>query len=427
MIDSGHRTILHVDMDAFFVAVEVRRRPELAGLAVVVGGTGRRGVVAAASYEARRYGVHSAMPSEQARRQCPHAVVLPGDHALYSEVSREVFEIFRAFTPLVEPIALDEAFLDVTGAQRLFGRGREIGEQVRARVAAQLGLACSVGVAPVKMIAKLASEAAKPKAAPSGISPGLGVVVVEPGHELAFLHPLPVQSLWGVGPATLERLRRLGVATVGDLAAIPESVLVASLGRANGRHLHELAHGIDDRPVVPDRDPKSVGHEQTFAEDLYDAPSLEREIVRMSDAVATRLRASGLAARTVTLKVRFGSFQTITRAASVAEPVDGGSAIAAAAKGLLAGVDPSSGVRLLGVSASNLGARTGHQLSFDDAGGEGWDEATRAVDEIRTRFGAEAIGPATLVDRSGLRLTRRGLQQWGPDLEERRVGDEADD
>src|SRR5262249_3683577 len=221
-------------------------------------------VVAAASYEARRYGVHSAMPSVRARRLCPDAVFLAGDFAAYEQASREVHDVLRSYTPLVEGIALDEAFLDVTGALRLFGTALEIAAAIRARISNELALSCSVGVAPTKLLAKLASEAAKPKASPSGTTPGAGVVQVEPGEELAFLHPLRVQALWGVGRATLERLRRLGVKTVGDLAAVSEATLVHTLGKANGRHLHRLAEGIDERPVEPDRAVKSIGHEQTF-------------------------------------------------------------------------------------------------------------------------------------------------------------------
>jgi DNA polymerase-4 len=402
-------------MDAFYVGVEVRRRPDLSGLPVVVGGTGPRGVVAAASYEARRFGVHSAMPSMRARRLCPDAIFLAGDFAAYEAASRDVHEIFRSFTPLVEGIALDEAFLDVSGAQRLFGSGADIAAAIRQRVRDELDLSCSVGVAPTKLIAKLASVAAKPKAGPFGVVPGPGVVVVAPGAELAFLHPLPVQALWGVGPATLQRLRRFGVVTIGDLAALPEANLVHALGKANGRHLHRLAQAVDDRAVEPDRPVKSIGHEQTFGRDVYDADELALEVVRMADAVAARLRRHELAGRTVTLKVRFSTFATITRSSTVPDPVDAGPAIATVARGLLAGVDPAAGVRLLGVAVSGLGPQAGHQLTLgDDAS---WDTAARAVDEVRDRFGPAAIGPASLVDADGLRLTRRGRQQWGPDEE----------
>jgi len=412
---AGPRTILHVDMDAFFVAVEVRRRPELRGKPVIVGGTGARGVVAAASYEARRYGVHSAMPSVRAQRLCPQAVFLPGDHAHYETVSLDVHRIFGTFTPLVEGIALDEAFLDVTGSRRLLGTGEEIAHHLRDRVQRELDLSCSVGVAPVKLLAKLASEAAKPRATPAGIEPGRGVVVVAPGEELAFLHPHPVQALWGVGPKTLERLQRLGVTTVGDLAALPLEAVTRLLGRANGRHLHELSLAVDPRPVIPDRAVKSVGHEQTFASDRHDHAACAVELVRMADAVAARLRAHDLAGRTVSIKVRFNDFATITRSVTVAEALSSGPAIADAAHGLLAGVDVTPGVRLLGVSVSQLQVHAAHQLSFDDAGEGDWDGASRTVDDIRRRFGAEAIGPASLVSPGGLHLARRGQQQWGPD------------
>ncbi|MBP7890568.1 MAG: DNA polymerase IV, partial [Ilumatobacteraceae bacterium] len=252
------RTILHVDMDAFYVSVELRKRPDLRGQPVVVGGTGSRGVIAAASYEARRFGLHSAMPSTRARRLCPHVVFLPGDHELYAQVSAEVHEIFQSVTPFIEPLALDEAFLDVTGALRLFGSGVQIAHHVRDQVWRQLQLRCSVGVAPSKFLAKLASVAAKPRATPQGVVEGAGVWEVRPGEELSFLHPLAVKSLWGVGPATLERLERLGVRTVGDLAQLEEAALVAAVGKAHGGHLHRLAWAIDDRSVEVDRAMRSI-------------------------------------------------------------------------------------------------------------------------------------------------------------------------
>ncbi|HEX7095294.1 MAG TPA: DNA polymerase IV [Acidimicrobiales bacterium] len=407
--------ILHVDMDAFYASVELLRRPELRGKPVVVGGSGNRGVVAAASYEARAYGIHSAMPSVRAQRLCPHAVFLPGDYDHYAQVSARVMAIFRSFTPLVEPLSLDEAFLDVRGARRAFGPPEVIARRIRQQVLEQERLTCSVGVAPNKFLAKLASEAAKPRASRNGPVEGAGVTVVREGEELAFLHPLPVQALWGVGPATLARLQRLGVRTVGDLAAIPLENLRASVGDAAGRHLHALAHGRDDRPVVVDQRPKSIGHEETYEHDLHDLAAIEVEIVRLADAVAGRLRRAALAGRTVAVKVRFSDFATITRQTTLPDPVDSGQAIAASAKALVAAVDPTPGVRLLGVSVSGLTDEAVRQLTFDDVATPQWDELDETIDAIRARFGPRAIGPAALVGRDGLRVKRRGDQQWGPD------------
>jgi DNA polymerase-4 len=413
------RCIVHVDMDAFFVSVELLDRPELRGRPVVVGGTGERGVVAAASYEARAYGVHSAMPSVRARRLCPQAVFLAGRHDRYAEVSTTVMAVFRSFTPLVEPLSLDEAFLDVTGARRLHGDGPTIAAAIRRRVAEETGLTCSVGVAPVKFVAKLATEAAKPRPSPTGPRPGRGVAVVPVEGVQAFLRPLPVQALWGVGPATLARLGRLGVATVGELADLPVDVVVRTLGDAQGRHLHALANGVDERAVEPERRAKSVGHEETFARDRSDRAGLEAELVRYADAVAGRLRASAVTARTVVVKVRFGDFRTITRSVTLATPTATAHDLAAAGRTLLEAVDVGQGVRLLGLTAAGLATGTSQQLSFDDAGGDGradvWPDAERAVDRIRERFGGGAIGPAAIVGDGGLRVKRRGEQQWGPD------------
>ncbi|HTH05484.1 MAG TPA: DNA polymerase IV [Ilumatobacteraceae bacterium] len=419
---STTRTILHVDMDAFFVSVELLRRPELRGLPVVVGGTGPRGVVAAASYEARRYGVFSAMPSSRARRLCPDAVFLSGDHAHYGEVSTALHEVFETVTPFIEPLSLDEAFLDVTGSVRLLGDGVAIAQRLRADVRERTGLGCSVGVASNKFIAKLASEAAKPQAGPDGVREGKGVVEVRPGDELAFLHPLPVTALWGVGPATLEKLDRIGVRTVRDLAQLDESVLVGSVGRVHGQHLHRLAHARDDRPVDVDRATKSIGHEETFAADRYTHDELRRELVRLADAVAARLRAHGVGARTLSLKVRFAGFQTVTRSVTVPAPVDTAHALRTALEPLLVALDPTLGVRLLGVSTSNFGMPA-EQLALGIDSPEArsaeeaaeWQAAEHAVDEIRERFGRTAIGPASAVDATGLRLVRKGAQQWGPD------------
>lgn len=401
-------------MDAFFASVELLRHPELRGQPIIVGGSGDRGVVAAASYEARHFGIYSAMPSTRARRLCPHAVFLPGDHHHYGEVSERVMTIFRSFTPLVEPISLDEAFLDVTGALRLLGAAPDIAAAIRTRVQAEEGLTCSVGVAPNKFLAKLASEAAKPTASRQGPVPGLGVKVIESGEELAFLHPLPVQALWGVGPKTLDKLRSRGIEKVADLADLSEDEAAMFLGNANGRHLHRLSRAIDDRAVVPELQPKSVGHEETFARDHTELDTLQREAVRMADAVAQRLRNHRLSGRTVTIKVRFHDFRTITRSVTLTAAVDTGPTIARAAKELLDDIDPSSGVRLLGVSVSNLADDAARQLSLEEVEHPGWDDASKAVDDIRHRFGDDAIVPATLRGPEGIRVKRRGDQQWGP-------------
>jgi len=406
--------ILHVDMDAFYASVELLRHPELRGTPVVVGGSGERGVVAAASYEARAFGIHSAMPSVRARRLCPHATFLPGDHQHYGEVSARVMAIFADVTPLVEPLSLDEAFLDVAGAVRLFGPPPAIARFIRERVLDEEHLTCSVGVAPNKFLAKLASEAAKPRVTPQGIEPGPGVLVVPPGGELDFLHPLPARALWGVGPQTQKVLDRLGIRTVADLAGFPEDSLTRALGQAHGRHLWRLARGIDDRPVVPDQRAKSISHEETFARDLTDPERLRVEAVRMADAVAARLRAHGISGRTVTVKARFHDFRTITRSVTLPSVVDTGPDVVRAASELLDRIDPTPGVRLLGVHVSQLADGSARQLSLDDVEAPSWDDATGAIDAIRARYGADAIVPASLAGAEGIRVKKRGDQQWGP-------------
>jgi DNA polymerase-4 len=433
--------ILHVDMDAFFASVEVLDDPSLAGLPVIVGGSGSRGVVAACTYEARRYGVHSAMPSVVARRLCPTAVFVEGRFHRYVEESRRLHAIFEAVTPLVEGIALDEAFLDVTGARHLLGDGPAIAASIRTRVAEELGLSCSVGVARSKLMAKLASKAAKPVADRHGITQGRGVVVVPAEEELSFLHPLPVRALWGVGPVTGRRLDALGISTVGDLAALPPGALERYLGTSLGSHLAALARADDPRPVVVDQPAKSIGHEETFAVDIRDPRELHRRLLRMVDASATNLRGAGLACRTVTVKVRFADFRQITRSHSTRAPIDTARAIATVAGALLDSVDVAPGVRLLGVSLTGLaGSDEGVQLSLDlgaDAvapGGPGagpaagpdavvdqveraqatWTAVTTAVDAIRARYGGSSVGPASLVASDGLRIRRRGEAQWGP-------------
>ncbi len=382
-------SILHCDLDAFFASVEQIHDPALVGRPVIVGGLGARGVVAAASYEARRFGVRSAMPMARARRACPDGVFLAPRFDAYRDASRAVMAVFGSYTSLVEPIALDEAFLDVSGSRRRFGTGPEIAAAVRARVRAETGLTVSVGVATTKFVAKLASDRSKPD----------GLLVVPAGTETAFLHPLPVEALWGVGPATLRRLTALGVRTVGDLAALGEATLVAALGSARGRHLHALAHNRDDRAVVPERAAKSVGHEETFAEDHRDRAVLAREVARLADRVAARLRSGGQVARTVHLKVRFADFRTVTRARTLPRPTDLAAEITATAQALLGEVDPAPGVRLLGVSVSGLGADT-RPLTLDlDGAGAGPGGPRRAaleasLDAVRDRFGPDSVGPA---------------------------------
>jgi DNA polymerase IV len=404
--------ILHVDMDAFFVSVELIDNPELRGKPVIVGGSGERGVVAAASYEARAYGVHSAMPSVRAKRLCPHAIFVRGRHERYAEVSGKIFEIFRDVTPLVEGISLDEAFLDVRGSRRLLGDAPTIAHHIRARVQQEQGITCSVGVAPRKLTAKLASEAAKPKASLKGPVPGAEVFVVTEEEELAFLHAHPIGALWGVGPATKKRLERLAVRTVGDLAALSEQAVIGALGNAAGRHLWALAWARDERAVEPDLPVKSIGHEETFAKDHFTHDSLDPELVRMSDSVANRLRKAGVAGRTVHVKVKYSDFNLITRSETVASPIDEGPVILRVARRLLAQVDPSPGVRLLGVSLSQLDDGSVRQLSLDDVGGQQWGPATEAIDAIRQRFGDDAILPAAMTGRG---TKKRGEQQWGPD------------
>jgi DNA polymerase-4 len=397
-------TILHVDLDAFYASVEQLADPSLRGRPVVVGGLGRRGVVAAASYEARRYGIHSAMPMGRARRACPDAVFLAPRFDAYGEASRNVMAILRDVTPLVEPIALDEAFLDVAGARRLHGTAPDVAAALRRRIHTETGLTASVGVATTKHVAKLASEEAKPD----------GMVVIEAGTELAFLHPLDVGRLWGVGPATRRRLEQLGVRTIGDLAAIPEETLVHAAGDAHGRHLHALAWNRDDRGVQPDRVTKSVGHEETFATDISDRGALQREVLRMSERVAERLRDAHLVGRTVQLKLRYASFRTITRSRTMPEPTDMAGEIAAVARELLDAVEVRDGFRLLGVSMQQLNelddAGSQGQLPLDKRVSDGEDPRPdararrRAVeqskDAVRRRYGSGAVGPAALVEPS---------------------------
>jgi DNA polymerase-4 len=379
--------ILHVDMDAFYASVEVLKEPSLEGRPVVVGSPGPRGVVMSASYEARRFGVHSAMPSARARRLCPEAVFVPPDFSSYRAYSTRLREIFLSITPEVEPLSLDEAFLDVGGATTLFGPPPEIASLVRERVLAELALVCSVGVAANKLLAKLGSAQAKPD----------GLVVVPASGATPFLHPLPVTALWGVGGKTHEVLERLGVRTVGELAGLPHRVLERALGEGPARHLHDLAAGRDDRRVVPYEPPKQVSHEETFDHDL-DAPErINRELLRLSFRVATRLRKEGYRARTVVVKARLASFTTLTRSRTLAEPTDAGATIYGIVTDLYAHIPGArKRIRLLGVAGSGLVSSGAEQLALVRAGR--WEDAERALDRIEARFGSGAAFPAALLD-----------------------------
>jgi DNA polymerase IV len=387
-------TKLHVDMDAFFASVEVRRRPELIGKPVVVGGAGPRGVVSSASYEARVFGVRSAMPGGQARRLCPAAVFLPPDFAEYSAASKAVMQIFRDVTPLVEPLSLDEAFLDVAGARRLLGRPAEIGAAIRARVLAELKLTCSVGVAPTKFVAKLASTRAKPD----------GMAVVPVDRVLEYLHPLPVGALWGVGERTAEALAKLGLRTVGQLAAAPLGMLRSGVGDSSARHLHALANGQDSRAVIAEHVEKSISAETTFDVDIDDRAALRRTFLALANRVAARLRAGDLAGRTIGIKVRLSDFRTLSRSRTLASATDVSREIFETAMELFEVLAPGDRIRLLGVRAEGLVNASG--LARQPALGErerGWSHAERAADAAVARFGREAVRPASLIgsDSSG--------------------------
>jgi DNA polymerase-4 len=380
--------VLHVDLDAFYASVEVQKDPSLAGRPVVVGGAGSRGVVMSASYEARAFGIRNAMPAVRARRLCPDTVFLPPDFESYRAHSNRFREVLLSVTPVVEPIALDEAFLDVAGAVLLFGPPEEIAERIRQQVRSEVGVTCSVGVAPNKLLAKLASRQAKPD----------GLVVVRDDEVAAFLEPLPARALWGVGEKTVETLGRLGVKTVGDLARTPPAVLARLIGDQHARDLHDLSGGIDGRPVVPYESPKSVSHEETFDVDLDAEEDLLREALALSHRVASRLRKDGYRARTVVLKVRLANFTTLTRSRTLPAPTDVGADLYEVASELYRGLPGARRrVRLLGVAATGLLPAGAEQLAL--LRGERWRDVERAVDRIERRFGRGAAGPATLIDR----------------------------
>ena len=380
------RTILHVDLDAFFAAVEQRDRPELRGKPVIVGGGGPtdRGVVSTASYEARVFGVRSAMSLREAGRRCPQGIFLPVDGARYQAASKAVMAVLRRFTPLVEPISIDEAFLDVSGSRGLFGDGATIGRRIKAEVQSGVGLTISVGVAQTKLVAKIASDLRKPD----------GLVVVEPGDEAAFLAPLAISRLWGVGEKSAAALREYGVRTIGDLAALPDDLLVRRFGK-HGASLAQRARGLDDDPVGGREAAKSIGHEHTFDVDTSDREVIERTLLAMSEGVAGRLRDSGVRASTITVKIRDTTFRTITRQRTLPDPTDLTEPIFRTALELARNEVRGIRIRLLGVSVSGLGER--EQLSLFAADDPRRRRVTEAADAVRHRFGERAITRARLV------------------------------
>lgn len=386
----GHEsTILHVDMDAFFASVTERDHPELKGKAVVIG-AGVRGVVTSANYEARKFGIKAAMPVGRAQRLAPHAIFIPPDHKRYSEVSEHIMEIFHSFTPLVEPISLDEAFLDVTKAKRLLGDGRAIATAIRAKVEAQEGITCSVGIASSKFIAKLASQRCKPN----------GILEIPDDRVLTFLHPLPVSALWGVGPKTNEALVRLGLHSVGDIAQTPEQTLIRALGQAAGQSLYELAWGRDDRDVIPEEPDKSISAAETFDRDIDDPEIIAKEILRMCERASSRMRERSLFAKTITLKIRFADFTTINRSKTLPLPIDTTHEIYEIAKGLYEALSIGRArIRLVGVSLENLHTDSHEQLVLG-ARESSWRELQGGIDAAKARFGSDSVRPGRLIDES---------------------------
>ncbi|CAB4342823.1 unannotated protein [freshwater metagenome] len=381
-------TILHVDMDAFFASVSIKDNPKLKDKAVVVG-AGVRGVVLSANYEARKFGIRAAMPVGRAQRMAPHAIFIPPDHQRYSEVSEKVMEIFRDVTPHVEPISLDEAFLDVTGAQRLLGTGREIATMIRAKVEQEQGITCSVGIAHNKFIAKLASQHCKPN----------GMLEIPEDRILTFLHPLPASAIWGVGPKTNEQLEKLGLRTVGEIAHTPRSTLIRALGEATGASLYELSWGRDYRDVVTDEPEKSISAAETFASDIDDPEEILREFLRLCEKATLRMRSAGFCAKTISIKVRFADFKTITRSKTLDQPISGTKESFEIAKQLyLALKIERARIRLVGVALEGL-------IPEEDAPEQlllgqrdvGWKQADSAIDRVKAKFGRASVRPARLM------------------------------
>jgi DNA polymerase-4 len=385
-IDDATATILHVDMDAFFASVELLDHPELRGKPVIVGHNSSRSIVTAATYEARKFGVNSALPMSIALKRCPDAIILEPHFDRYQHYSRQVMAICDDLTPAVERLGIDEAFLDVAGARRVFGSPIQVARLLRERVAAQTGLICSVGAAATKFVAKVASGMSKPD----------GLLVIPRDDTIDFLHPLAIAKLWGVGVKTEEILRGRGIHTIGDLAATPVETLTRLVGDAAATRLHELAWGIDPRVVHPAADEKSVGHELTFETDITDALVIQRELLRMANMVAVRLRKAGLRGRTVVLKLRYDDFTTITRSRTLLEPTDLGRAIYEEARSIYESLGNDRPVRLVGVRAEQLLDAAAVQLGLWDET-DGWREAEDVMDAASARFGRGAVTQARLL------------------------------
>ena len=379
-------TILHVDMDAFYASVAELDNPQYKGKALVVG-AGVRGVVLSANYEARKFGIRAAMPVGRAKRMAPHAIFIAPEHHRYAEISERIMQIFHSYTPLVEPISLDEAFLDVTGSKKLFGDGRQIATKIRAEVEKAEGITCSVGIAQSKFIAKLASQHCKPN----------GMLEIKSGRILEFLHPLPVRAIWGVGPKTAESLDRLGLHTVADIANTPRATLIRALGDATGESLYELAWGRDYRDVVPDEPEKSIGNEETFARDIDSPEEILAEFLRMTEKATERLRMRNLFAKTISIKIKFADFSSITRSKTVPLGIDGTHETYEIVKNLyLALRNDGARIRLVGVSLSNLGEDSPVQLELG-ARERGWRDADTAIDKAKARFGRASVRPGRLI------------------------------
>jgi DNA polymerase-4 len=373
-------------MDAFYASVAELDHPEYKGKALVVG-AGTRGVVLSANYEARKFGIRAAMPVGRAKRMAPHAIFIAPEHHRYSEISERVMAIFHSYTPLVEPISLDEAFLDVTGSQKLFGTGREIAAKIREQVEKEEGITCSVGLAQSKFIAKLASQHCKPN----------GMLEIKPDRILEFLHPLPVRAIWGVGPKTAESLERLGLHTVSDIAHTPRATLIRALGESTGASLYELAWGRDYRDVIPDEPEKSIGNEETFSEDLDNPEEILREFLRMTEKATARLRERSLFAKTISIKIKFADFSSLTRSKTVPIAIDNTHDTYEVVKALyLALRNEGARIRLVGVSLSHLQEGAPVQLELG-ARERGWREADTAIDRAQARFGRGSVRPGRLI------------------------------